>query len=373
MDVQLLFTGVEDVDREILLNVKAKRLGAVCSVNKYSQTLCDATFWRRRFEKDYGVLGESERMFDYHKAYYLVDLDNMRDTIDRAVVADMIPLVEWTWRRYDRITTEQELDMLYDGVEILVKVVENGQLGIVQLMIGFIGKNLNENTYLELVETAIMNNHLSIVRYFIEEIGIDYVLDVRTLRYLVEAQIFDTFRYLITRSNEEIRISSLILSVRYHAFNYVKYIVETLGVDVNAVDGEVLYSAVYDDNLDLLIYLIKHGGDVAHYGPALLEMAIGQGATDIATYLVETLHFSLPSNAENLALGSNRRSMRVYIESKLPPQTTETSQVAEISTKRSVPSSDNSDRQCIATTLTRTRCKKTVKPGKQYCSIHLKK
>lgn len=45
------FTGIEDIDMEILLNVPLYNLRKVCKVNKYTEKLCNnKTFWLKRFE-----------------------------------------------------------------------------------------------------------------------------------------------------------------------------------------------------------------------------------------------------------------------------------------------------------------------------------
>ena len=52
------FTGVEDVDREILLNLDDKDLFTTCSLSRTTKKLCDDKFWYRKFIRTYGTNGD---------------------------------------------------------------------------------------------------------------------------------------------------------------------------------------------------------------------------------------------------------------------------------------------------------------------------
>jgi hypothetical protein len=56
MDITEIFTGVPDVDREILQRIKNdETLFNVCMTDKYSASICNEDFWRNRFISKYGV------------------------------------------------------------------------------------------------------------------------------------------------------------------------------------------------------------------------------------------------------------------------------------------------------------------------------
>jgi hypothetical protein len=65
------FTGIKDIDLEILSKLDDSEIGKLCSTNKYFRNLCkDDVFWRNRTIKRFGkYLGNAETLNTYRNQY----------------------------------------------------------------------------------------------------------------------------------------------------------------------------------------------------------------------------------------------------------------------------------------------------------------
>ncbi len=69
------FGGINsDIDREDLLNFPGERLFSACRASKYINSLCDSSFWKRKFIMEYGPpfnisSVRSTKDIDYRKLY----------------------------------------------------------------------------------------------------------------------------------------------------------------------------------------------------------------------------------------------------------------------------------------------------------------
>lgn len=71
--------------------------------------ICDRTFWRRKFERDYGVLGASQATFDYKRAFYLVNPNDLKKTWLSAIRNDIPELKRWVEERDNSLGRSQIL------------------------------------------------------------------------------------------------------------------------------------------------------------------------------------------------------------------------------------------------------------------------
>lgn len=65
------FTGIRDVDREILLRVSDNETVKVCVLNSYFKSLCDEDFYWRRFKRSFPKLFEQKKEGTAWKDIYL--------------------------------------------------------------------------------------------------------------------------------------------------------------------------------------------------------------------------------------------------------------------------------------------------------------
>ena len=66
-----MFTGIRDLDLEILSKLDDRELGRICSTDKYFRQLCtNEDFWRNRVVKRFGkYLGDLETINSFRTKY----------------------------------------------------------------------------------------------------------------------------------------------------------------------------------------------------------------------------------------------------------------------------------------------------------------
>lgn len=82
------FTGIKDVDMEILLKIDDRYLLNTCLTNKYINNICkDENFWRKRFFNKYGdvankIVKPEDRSWKDHYLQVLIYLDYFTDKLE---------------------------------------------------------------------------------------------------------------------------------------------------------------------------------------------------------------------------------------------------------------------------------------------------
>lgn len=66
------FTYNQDIDREILLNLKSDQLYAICRTNNYTNFLCNQNFWFRKIKNDNLLLVNLPQVYANYRAYKIL-------------------------------------------------------------------------------------------------------------------------------------------------------------------------------------------------------------------------------------------------------------------------------------------------------------
>ncbi|BCS82514.1 ankyrin repeat protein [Cotonvirus japonicus] len=138
------------------------------------------------------------------------------------------------------------IELIKNGADIndhsynLINAVRTGNLKLVKLLIdNNFDYNVSCDYLTDYLTEAINNNHVDIVKYFVD-LGI----------YDCEKINNDVYLYYSCKNNNEILI---------------KYFIE-LGSDINCHNSYPLFVAINTGNLSLLHYLIENGADIISYG-----------------------------------------------------------------------------------------------------------
>ena len=70
MELDKLYTGIPDIDKEIILHLSDKILSNVCQLNKYTQGLCNEDFWNRRIQHKFVDLSKYKPNKTTYKTLY---------------------------------------------------------------------------------------------------------------------------------------------------------------------------------------------------------------------------------------------------------------------------------------------------------------
>ena len=243
------FSGIKDVDREILLAMADEDLLKTCSLNKYFlQNVCDDNFFYKR------LLGKYPDALKYYnketdknyKSYYLkviYYISKMKEDYDYSFVSGN-PKIQY---EIFKIAGKYIDDLLFESS---IK----GELNLVKEAIkrGADIHTFDENA----LRYASANGHLDIVKYLVEHGANIHVNNEYALR--------------LASSNGYLEI--------------VKYLVEK-GADIHAVHEAALRFASANGHLEVVKYLISIGANIHINNDEALQNAIESGHLQVVKYL----------------------------------------------------------------------------------------
>ena len=398
------FTLVPDVDREILMRTKKQTLRQACMVDEYARSLCSPTFWRRRFEKDYGRLDErnppSELVYDYRRAFYHVYDEDMQRTLNHAIRDGNIPLALWAYekRKEEEIKEDPELYRLTQ--DLLSWTIRSKNVNMARALLKEI--DLAKITGIgDYIDIAAKNNDLPMVRYFLEERNVDYRPKYYFLEELVLENAIDVIIYLIDRLGDYVdeytRQRLLRQTMRYYGGSGIppllRYLVEEQKIDLHTPEMRIAAESV--ETIDLLRYYVDHGVDVTVDPDNMFRNAIFRHILPIVRYLVEEL--GMRASYKTILLANtidkeiaNYLNEKFSTESRPISKSSDQSKASQVAKTNGLSKSvanmedvnvldglsisiNGASRRCIAITLAGTQCKKMAIAGSDYCSIHAKK
>ena len=234
-----MFSGLKDVDREILKHVNDEELVKVCSTDRKTwNEVCDDKFLKRRLTRYPGIEkykreDESYKQFFLRFSYYKFKLKEEHQ-------------FEYTFGDFKK---QYELLEKYKGKwnELLFKAAGVGELAMVKyaLIQGAEIHTYNDNA----LRYAVEKGRLEVVKFLVDKGANIHVFDDIPLRAA---------------------------SIHRH-LDIVKYLVEH-GANIH---NRTLRNAVINNDLPMVKYLIEHGADMRE----ALKLARRDHHSDIVAYL----------------------------------------------------------------------------------------
>ena len=180
-----LYIGVLDADRQIYLNLNGAQLLNACSVNHYTRSVCDDSFWamKARIEFGDGVRGDN-----------------------RALYAELYPLnaVKRLWWACERGYIHIVMFIVSNGVDIhandenaLFLAVKHGHLEIVRYLVAQGADIHAENEYA--IRWAAANGHLKVVEYFVAQGADIHAVDEHTICLAAVYGHLEVVKYLVAQ------------------------------------------------------------------------------------------------------------------------------------------------------------------------------
>jgi ankyrin repeat protein len=160
----------------------------------------------------------------------------------------------------------------------LINAASNGHLNVVRFIIE---RDLVTTEAKESLEWAAMNGRVDVVMYLL-----DNGFELETVPFEVIENGDLEMAWVLYDAGTNFVLEDLNSSIRFGYLDMVKFLVETVGIDVNNNNGRPLLLAVRYDNYEIVKYLVEEGG--ALIGPEHLGATIAhqKGYTEIAEYLV---------------------------------------------------------------------------------------
>ena len=241
------FSGILDLDREILRYVEDLQLLKVCSINKKMwNCVCDEAFLRRRLRKYPEIekyrKEESLKRFFSKIAYYLEQMRKKHD-------------FEYTDGDF-----EKQLDLLERYIEKNILLIESSKEGELSVVKYCLQKGCDVSTDHEApLITAIYHQQVHIVKFLV-----DNGADIRTWRDW-----------------------PLTYSVELGHLEILKYFVEK-GVDIHLKNDHALRWASRNGHLDMVKWLVQKGCDIHIQQDYPLRLASKEGHIDVVKFLVHS-------------------------------------------------------------------------------------
>ncbi len=282
------FTDVDDINREILLNIvdKIDVLNA-CRTNKYATEIYkDDIFWYERIQRIYGFnLSKYTSNGWTYKEIYNILVDGDGDLIKVLVLAVKkvcVPLL--------RFTIENTVNINIQAINKLIRSAsKRGRIDVLKYLLedsGLINTTI-ESEYLSFCDTALgcaahVGNMVTI-KYFIEELG-TFPLNKNGMELRAAAHMghLDIVKYLIThRTYTKINKNyGLHAAASGYKTDIVKYFIEEVGAD-DHVDALMIAIEVCD--MRTVKYLIEE------IGVRTFDNGVGfarlQGHSELVEYL----------------------------------------------------------------------------------------
>ena len=240
------FSGLKDVDREILKHVDDEELLKFCSLDRKTwNEVCDDNFLRRRLNNNYPGTNQYKKDDESWKQFFLKVL---------YYKAKMKEKFEFEFTGGD-FKKQYELLKSYKNIPgLLFAGAHQGETSLVKYA-SKKGVDIRTSSNYPL-RLAALKGHLDVVKYLVEEGANIHVQNDYPLRFA---------------------------SVGGH-LNVVKYLVEK-GANIHAEDDEALRWASRNGHLEVVKYLVEHGADIHAENDAALSMATINNHKEVVKYL----------------------------------------------------------------------------------------
>ena len=238
-----MFTGLKDLDREILRYISDAELPKFFVINKtFYFKVCDDNYLRRRLQK----------YTDIFK--YKSKLETMKIFYSRAVCSILKMRQGYSFHYSEGNFYEQILLLQRhkggNWSSLLTESCKLGDLSLVQYCI-------SKNKYFECLRVAATNNHLNIMKYLIEKKYSKYTNDWEILRVACEKGYLEI----------------------------VKYAVEVLKLDIHFQQEKALRWACACGRLEIVKYLVDHGALIHVKNFECIKFAKENKHHDVVDYL----------------------------------------------------------------------------------------
>ena len=216
---RILYSGVPDLDRQIYLNLNGEQLLNACSVNHYTRSLCDDSFWAMKARVEFG--------------------DSVRGD-NRALYAELYPLdtIKRLWWACERGYIRIVMFIVSNGVDIHTK---------------------DENALI----LASKHGHLEVVKYLAEQGADIHAWKERAIRRAVASGHLEVIEYLVAqgadlRAEDE---EAIRLAAAEGHLEVVKYLVAQ-GADLHAENEDAVRLAASNGHLEVVEYLVAQGANI---------------------------------------------------------------------------------------------------------------
>ena len=228
------FTGIKDVDRQILLNLNDKSLFSACKVDKYTMSLCNEDFWIDRFRQKFGTtLEDSKRHQTYENFYKKFIKLKLDDQFIEASSRGFLMLIKELIKRGVDINTQYiEDEIIKNG---LILAAENGHVDVVKFLL-----DQGVNIYEEDSDEILSGSHALIVS---AEQGHSDVVKVLLDKVSDISDIKESYLRAIEKNNVEV----------------VKLLVDYID---NKTINYSLKIAAEKNYLEIVKFLLDHGVDI---------------------------------------------------------------------------------------------------------------
>ena len=297
------FSGLKDVDREILKHVDDDKLLKICTLDRKTwNEVCDDNFLRRRLSKYPGIEkykkeNESWKEFFLQFVYYTSkmkedhkfeyksgDFRIQYKLLNKNVGGNRVYRNNWL---LNAASEEGELDLvkyaISNGASVtsfnngaLRKAAARGYLDMVKFLV-----ENGANIHLNILPYAAQNGHLEVVKYLVEN-------GVNAKNNLIHAGNLQVGEYLTNHGadihrekNEALQFAAL-----KGRFDVLKWLIDN-GANIHTVQNYPLRWEAHEGHFEIVKYLIEHGADIHAEGDDALSSASENGHLELVKYLVE--------------------------------------------------------------------------------------
>jgi ankyrin repeat protein len=128
MEMPSFPTGIHDIDREILFNTPDEELFSTCISSKYLQEVCNESFWRNKFIREFGTdLGKYADKSYMNMYKELKPLDD-EQLLEISAIRGYLPIIKV-------LVEENIIDIHAGDDDALINASLNGHLDVVKYLI----------------------------------------------------------------------------------------------------------------------------------------------------------------------------------------------------------------------------------------------
>ena len=237
-----MFSGLKDVDREILKHVNDEELVKVCSTDRKTwNEVCDDKFLKRRLMR-YSGIEKYKREDESYKQFFL----------------------RFSYYKF-KLKEEHQFEYSFGDFKKQYELLEK-----------YKGK------WNDLLFEASGAGELAMVRYALVQGADIHAYNDNALRYAVEKGHLDVVKFLVDKGANIHVFDDIPLRIAssHRHLDIVKYLIQN-GANVHGSDDHSLRNAVVNNDLPMVKYLIEHGADMR----VALKLARRDHHSDIVAYL----------------------------------------------------------------------------------------
>lgn len=258
-----VLTGVQDVDRLILSDVPYEILRPFCLSSTYTVSLCNQTFWRNLFVRDYVDLG-TERTVDYRKVY--ADI--------RKIEQDDVESLWWSSVEYyiAAYAVKHDYDALFYlevkerptltiNDRLIETIIQYGRMGPLNAVLK--AKTPLEYSLRHYVQLAATYGHLDM---FIQLRGLLSILypgaessDQDSFQKAVKANRVNILRYLDRKVESEELMRAIPVALKNDNLDVLRYLVEEKELELTLAHLKGSFGEFsHGRSIDTLVYTVNH-------------------------------------------------------------------------------------------------------------------